>query len=152
MASLEDLPVDDNAGPKELFETVNMLDERLCVKDSLLYAVEKSGAQISHHRQAASSATTSGLSFSVVVPSLSTVISRKVMVETQFEVTLSAAAGVPDTSQIVLGNSMCLAPFPFHQLCSNITCSINNTSLTFDAQNTLNEVLRCRHLSRLYTS
>ena len=64
MASLEDLPVEDSSGPKELFETVNMLDERLCVKDSLLYAVEKSGAQISHHRQAASSATTSGLSFS----------------------------------------------------------------------------------------
>jgi hypothetical protein len=141
--SLEDLPVDSAGGAsRPLFETVNMLDPELMVKDSILFAVEKSGAQSSRVRQQASSASASGVQFSVVVPSLSTLVSRKIMIETQLVFTVS---GTVTTSGDVLlpPNSICLGNFPFAQMVSNASCTINNTTLNLDYQNCLNEILRC---------
>ena len=139
--SLEELPVPDN-GNKPLFETVNMLDPRLCVQDSIKYAVEKSGQQVTNHIQKASSATSNGCTFSVVVPSISTVISRKVFVRGTLYFKITAPATTAHSFAVAPGG-LCVAPFAFHQMCSNITCTINNASFSFDSFNTLNEVLRC---------
>ena len=141
MAELEDLPVQESGRDKPLFETVNVLDSRLVVQDSIMFGVEKSGQQITQHIQQASSATSSGCQFSVVVPSLSTVISRKVLIRAQLTFTISCNHATGTCT--VLNNALCLAPFAFQQLCSNITCTINNASFTFDCYNQLNEVLRC---------
>ena len=137
--SLEELPVGDG-GDKPLFETVNMLDARLCVNDSIKYAVEKSGQQVTSHIQNASSAGTSGVTFSVVTPSLSTVISRKVIISGTMYFRISN----PTNNQwAVYPGCISLAPFAFQQMCSNITCTINNATFSFDSYNVLNEVLRC---------
>ena len=139
--SLEELPVPDN-GNKPLFETVNMLDPRLCVQDSIKYAVEKSGQQVTNHIQKASSATSNGCTFSVVVPSISTVISRKVFVRGTLYFKITAPATTAHSFAVAPGG-LCVAPFAFHQMCSNITCTINNATFSYDCANVLNEVLRC---------
>ena len=137
--SLEDLPVGDG-GNKPLFETVNMLDSRLCVEDSIKFAVEKSGQQVSSHKQAASSATTSGCTFSVIAPSLSTVISRKVIVKGTLYFSIT---NYQNGQWAVYPGCISVAPFAFQQMCSNITCTINNAAFSYDAYNVINEVIRC---------
>ena len=137
---LEDLPVETNQN-EPLFTTVNMLDPQLCVKSSLNFAVSKSAQNITYHSQGASSATSSGINFSVIVPSLSTVISRKVMLRTQisFSLTGTAAAG---ERLINWGTDTSLAPFAIHQLIQNMNVLINSSSFTFDCRNNLDLVLR----------
>ena len=118
---LEDLPVETNQN-EPLFTTVNMLDPQLCVKSSLNFAVSKSAQNITYHSQGASSATNSGINFSVIVPSLSTVISRKVMLRTQisFSLTGTAAAG---QRLINWGVDTSLAPFAIPQLIQNMNAN-----------------------------
>jgi hypothetical protein len=143
--SNEDLPTAEGSS-KELFQTVNALDSRLVVHDSLTYAVEKSGQQVTSFIQNASSFTASGAQFTLIAPSLSTVISRKVLLRAKMKfnatVTMADPGANMRTNALPTGN-FCLAPFAFHQLCNTITCTINNATFTFDCQNQLNEVLRC---------
>lgn len=144
--SLEDLPAPDGGGSKKLFETVNVLDPRLCVQDSIQFGVERSGAQVTFHNQQASSATTAGCTFDVVVPSLSTLISRKVLIRTTLQFTVSVtvpANGGAGGFYALLPNTLCLAPFAFHQLCNVMNCTINNQTFTFNCKDQLNEILRC---------
>ena len=143
MSNLEDIAgAQSQGGKKDLIEKVNILDSRLVVQDTLMFGVEKSGQQVTQHVQPASSFTTSGCQFSVVVPSITTVISRKVILRARVSFTITATHAAAGTNT-VLPNSLCLAPFAFHQMCSNITCTINNNSFSFDCYNQLNEVLRC---------
>ena len=144
MSNLEDIAgAQSQGGKKDLIEKVNILDSRLVVQDTLMFGVEKSGQQVTQHVQPASSFTTSGCQFSVVVPSITTVISRKVILRARVSFTITATHAAGTTTRTVLPNSLCLAPFAFHQMCSNITCTINNNSFSFDCFNQLNEVLRC---------
>jgi hypothetical protein len=137
---LEDLPVETNQN-EPLFTTVNMLDPQLCVKSSINFAVSKSAQNITYHSQAASSATSSGVNFSLIVPSLSTVISRKVMLRTQLTFTYT---GVPLLNKRLInwGVDTCLAPFAIHQCIQNMNVLINSSSFTFDCRNNLDLVLR----------
>jgi hypothetical protein len=141
--SLEDLPAPDGGGSKKLFETVNVLDPRLCVQDSIQFGVERSGAQITSHIQQASSATAAGCTFDVVVPSLSTLISRKVLIRTTLQFTVNCSVQNAAANWPVLPNSLCLAPFAFQQLCNTMNVTINNQTFTFNAKDQLNEILRC---------
>ena len=137
---LEDLPVESNQN-EPLFTTVNMLDPQLCVKSSVNFGVSKGAQNITYHSQAASSATNSGINFSVIVPSLSTVISRKVMLRTQLVFTLS---GTPANGHRLInwGVDTCLAPFAIHQCIQNMNVLLNSSSFTFDCRNNLDLVLR----------
>ena len=137
---LEDLPVETNQN-EPLFTTVNMLDPQLCVKSSLNFAVSKSAQNITYHSQGASSATNSGINFSVIVPSLSTVISRKVMLRTQISFSLTGTAANGERL-INWGVDTSLAPFAIHQLIQNMNVLINSSSFTFDCRNNLDLVLR----------
>jgi hypothetical protein len=141
--SLEDVPSSENSN-KELFQTVNMLDSRLCVQDQISYAVEKGPAQLSQHYQAASSFSATGATFSIVVPALSCVVSRRVLLRANLTLTITLPGGAGTDGQFALNpNSFCVAPFPWHNLCTTISCTINNQTFTFDCQNQLNEVLKC---------
>lgn len=137
---LEDLPVETNQN-EPLFTTVNMLDPQLCVKSSIGYAVSKSAQNITYHSQMASSATSSGMNFSVIVPSLSTVISRKVMLRSTITFSLT---GNPANGQRLInwGVDTCLAPFALHQCIQNMNVLLNSSSFTFDCRNNLDLVLR----------
>ena len=137
---LEDLPVETSQS-EPLFTTVNMLDPQLCVKSSINYAVSKSAQNITYHSQMASSATSSGLNFSVIVPSLSTVISRKVMLRSQLVFTLTGTAAAGERL-INWGVDTSLAPFAIHQCIQNMNVLINSSSFTFDCRNNLDLVLR----------
>jgi hypothetical protein len=137
---LEDLPVESNQS-EALFTTVNMLDPQLAVKSTINFSCEKSAQNITYHSQGSSSATNSGINFSLIVPSLSTVISRKVMLRTQMTFTL---AGVPANGKRLInwGIDTCLAPFAIHQCIQNMNVLINSSSFTFDCRNNLDLVLR----------
>ena len=131
MSNLEDIAgAQSQGGKKDLIEKVNILDSRLVVQDTLMFGVEKSGQQVTQHVQPASSFTTSGCQFSVVVPSITTVISRKVILRDRVSFTITATHAAAGGT--VLPNSLCLAPFAFHQMCSNITCTINNNSFSLN--------------------
>ena len=143
MASeLEDLPSissSDNNAP--LFDTQLILDSRLAVKSSLTFGVEKSGQQITGHSQQASSASPSGVSFEITVPSLSTIISRKVMIRSRLTLQIK---GTPANGDYLakFGVNMACAPFPFQQMVSICQTTINNSAYTFDSGELLSMILR----------
>ena len=70
----------DNSSNDQIFEPINLLDARMYFGKQQ-FAVLKSGQNISSYSEANSnSSTNSTSSFNVVLPSLSTIIDRVVMV------------------------------------------------------------------------
>jgi hypothetical protein len=141
-ADLEDLPtVSTSDANAPLFDTQLVLDSRLAVKSSLTFGVEKSGQQITAHQQMASSATTSGCSFEVTVPSLSTIISRKVNIRSELVFTIAGNTTVDDYL-VKWGINCAAAPFGFQQMAATSSCTINNSNYTFESGDLLAMVLR----------
>ena len=140
--TLEDLPaISTSEDNQPLFKPQLVLDPRLNVKSSLNFAVEKSGQQITQHLQKASSASVSGAQFELIVPSLSTIIDRHIMIKSRLTFTVTGTIAEGDYL-VKYGVNCAPAPFAFQQLCSTISCSLNNSVYTMQANEVLAEVLR----------
>lgn len=142
MSNLDDVPVNEETQNIPLFNTVNMLDSRLVTKNQLTYAVNKSGAQVTQYAAAFSSANTNSMSCNVIVPSLSTLISRAIKISSilTFEVVTHQEAGA--AMPCVFGLNACLAPFALHQLFNNMSLTVNNYTFNFDCAENLDMVIK----------
>ena len=143
--TLDDLPTISSGDSNEpLFTPSLVLDSRLDVKSSLGFAIQKSAQNITMHSQRCSSATTSGVSWDCVVPSLSTVIDRKMVIRSRLTFTVACTADLAvDDYLVKWGVNCALAPcFPFQSLCSTISTVINNSNYTFESADLLQQVTR----------
>ena len=140
--TLEDLPaISTSEDNQPLFKPQLVLDPRLDVKSSLNMAVQKSGQQVSQFIQKASSASPSGVQFEFIVPSLSTIVARDIFITSQltFDITTTTL----DNDYVVKYGVNCApSSFAFQQCCSTVSCSLNNSVITFEAAEVLAEVLR----------
>jgi hypothetical protein len=111
------------------FTTSLIKDSRLMVSDKINYGVVKGGETITHQRQSAVSNSNSSLVFNVQVPSLQTVIDRRVLFGMDFilKVVGSPATG---TRLVNLGSTDALAYFPLHQMMATMTTTINSSSIS----------------------
>jgi hypothetical protein len=143
------------------FKKVLVKDDRLCVTDSLNYAVFKGGQNVTNIRMPAISATPNSLNFVIPFPSESTVLDREVYLRTQTDYNLtfaSAIAGVPQyntavdvsnvqnptwTCPLVYGYNISIGSFPSQRTMETIQVQINNNISTINSADVLPALLRC---------
>ena len=134
------------------FQKVLVRDERLNCKDSIKYAVQKSGQNITVAEFNAISATANSHTYNVQVPSETTIIDRRVIwqstVTVKITVPQAAAAaaialGVPPATPVSnLGVSNALGAFPLHGACLTQQFTINNNSVSINMNDVLPVILR----------
>jgi len=129
------------------FQKVLVRDERLNCKDSIKYAVNRSGQNITIAEFNAISATTSSHTYNVQVPSETTIIDRRVIWEStcvvQVNISAAAQAGIPvGTPLTSLGYSNALGAFPLHGACLTQQFTINNNSVSVNMSDVLPAILR----------
>ena len=150
------------------FQKVLVKDDRIAnITDSIKYAVIKGGQSITSSQFKAISESNSSHVYNVSVPSQETIIDRRVMWKStiEFQVTVvnkvntyilanandisplgygganATSVSVPTSVDSTAVNSA-LCPFPLHNLCSVITSTINNTSVSVNMQDVLPFMLR----------
>lgn len=134
------------------FQKVLVRDERLNCKDSIKYAVQKSGQNITVAEFNAISATPNSHTYNIQVPSETTIIDRRVIWESTVIVKVNVpaaavdaalAAGVPlGTVAANLGVSNALGAFPLHSACLTQQFTINNNSVSINMNDVLPVILR----------
>ena len=117
-------------------------DDRLMVSDSVDYAVIKGGSQVTQATFAAISQSTSSVTFNINVPSEQTLIDRRVLWRATVQLRLT---GIPANNAYLInyGANTALAPFPLHNLCSVMSATINNNTVSTNIQDVLPALLRC---------
>jgi hypothetical protein len=134
---------------------VAVRDTVLDLDDKINFAVKRSGQNITIQKYPANSATATQHVYSVQVPSTSTIVSRNLT--WGCDVTF-AIAGTPGAGEFLVNLSQVnagtpggtanwfgadgLAPFPISQMCTNMSCQINNTTVSVPLQRILDPLLR----------
>ena len=128
----------------ELFSTVHMLDPRIAdISSKLKYGVEKSGQESTTYRLANNSqGSTSVVSFNYHTPGVASIIDRNMYIRGSVTLSVTAKLGVASEAPLKPGVNCALAPFPFQQLLSNGSMTINNDSQNFEYDSLLNLVHR----------
>ncbi|MFN9917077.1 MAG: phage major capsid domain-containing protein, partial [Pirellulaceae bacterium] len=76
-----------------------------------------------------------------MVPSLETILDRRIM--WQSTVTLRIVANTANNFQAIgYATRDCLAPFPLHQLCTSMSATINNNTVSVNMNDVLNPIIR----------
>jgi hypothetical protein len=123
------------------FTKVLVKDDRLNVTDSVKYAVVKGGQNMTSAQFLAVSQTTSSHTYNIQVPSETTLIDRRVLWRSS--VVLQIQGTAPAGQYLIdYGYADALAPFPLHQLCSVMTATINNNSVSINMRDVLPSILR----------
>jgi hypothetical protein len=133
----------------QLIKPLAVKDTVLDIADSLDFAVFKSGQNITSQKYQANSASSTQHVYAIQVPSTSTVVSRNVIWGSDITFTLAGSVqpyeylwnGLPinqTNNGTAVKGADCFAPFVLHQLCNNMTCQLNNTSVV---QNNVNQIL-----------
>ena len=124
------------------FTKILIKDDRLAnISDNITYAVHKGGQQITSADFPAISSSPSSCIYNIQVPSLETVIDRHVMwtATVRLKITGTCAA---NTQLLNYGNRDCLAPFPLHSMCQNMSVTINNNTISCNMKDVLAPMLR----------
>ena len=129
---MEDLKSGNPTNSKPLFTVCNDLDERLSkITNSIVYPVINTGSSVSAYKAQASSASSSGISFNVILPSQDTVLSPMVLMESQITFNLSSS---PATFAIGTNASFC--SFPLNEMFDTEIVTLNSSAYSFEkAQN-----------------
>lgn len=128
--------------PSSDFKTVLIKDDRLAnLSDSVVYSVNKGGQQVTSARFEASTKSPSSVIFNIQVPSLETVIDRRVMWSATVRLKITGVSGA-DKQLINYGARDCLGPFPLHSLCQNMSVTINNNTVSCNTKDVLPAMLR----------
>ena len=88
------------------------------------------------------SATPSSLVFNVVVPSIETILDRRIMIRSQMILRIDVQNPIAGAQRVNYGVTDALAAFPFNQLIQNIQCSINNNNITLQQSDLFDVLLR----------
>ena len=130
----------------DTFEKILVKDDTIgCLTNRVKYQVLKGGQNITSQPFNAISQSTSAHVYNITVPSLETIISREVL--WQSTVTLKINLAIPNNVTATLGKpggqflvnygvTDALAPFPLHSLVTNMTCTINNNTVSMNVQDT----------------
>ena len=123
------------------FETVLVKDSRLMSTDKLNYAVEMGGSNVVQQLYEANSQSATSITFSLQVPSLETVMDRRVLVRSSF---VLQCTGTAPAGQFLIDYGLrdALAPFPLNQLITNTTATINNQSSSVSTKDVLASIIR----------
>jgi hypothetical protein len=124
------------------FTTSLIKDSRLMVKDTINYGVVKGGETITHQRNNVVAASTTSLVFNVQVPSLQTVIDRRVMLGADITLKISGTTANNTTYLVNYGTTDALAPFPFHQMMATMTSTLNSSSVSVNVPDILAPFLK----------
>jgi len=134
------------------FQKVLVRDERLNCKDSIKYAVQKSGQNITVAEFAAISQNANSHTYNIQVPSETTIIDRRVIWESTViaqvtiptgAITSAKLAGMAVGDPVVqLGLANALGPFPLHSACLTQQFTINNNSVSINMNDVLPAILR----------
>ena len=128
--------------PSSDFSTVLVKDDRLAnLTDQITYAVNKGAQQISVADFNATSQGNSSHVYNIIVPSLETIIDRRV--EWTSTVTLKITCDCKANIQAVnYGVRDVLGPFPLHQLIQTMSATINNNTVSLNVRDVLPAMLR----------
>ena len=141
----EDIQQPENVS-KALYKPVNVLDSRLNVNDSVVFAVEKGAMNNTLYKIPATSMSTSQVNFETKISSLSTIISRKAYVQVSMTFTPPTAAALVsgvDVKPFELGRQATLNAFPFQNgIVRNSSLTLNNQNFTLVNEETLDILLR----------
>ena len=145
-----------------------VLDDRLNCSDKIKYQVTKGGQNVVTQQFQSISQSSTRVVFNCVIPSLETIVAREVLWSSTVTLQLNLAPlgagtlggnptgrdvtgapaanathGVSDSQfAFAIGVDSALAAFPLHSLCSTMSCTINNNTVTQNMQDTLPLILR----------
>jgi hypothetical protein len=124
------------------FEKVLVLDDRLgAITDKISYAVTQGGQNITSASFKAISETPSSQIYNITVPSLETIIDRRVMWSSRVTLKISMGStgrGSADTTSGLTSNEFLVnygvidasASFPLHSLVNTMSTTINNNTVS----------------------
>ena len=127
----------------EPFEKILVKDDRLgCITPKVKYQVFKGGQHITCQTYKAISQTAANHVYSVQVPSLETIISRKVLWRSTITLKISHPNKPDHEFAVNYGVTDALSAFPLHSLVNVMSATINNNTVTTNVQETLPLLLR----------
>ena len=127
----------------DTFEKILVKDDKIgCLTNKVKYQVLKGGQNITAQPFKAISETSSAHVYNVTVPSLETIISREVLWQSEVTLAITSTAKPANEFLVNYGVTDALAPFPLHSLVTNMTCTINNNTVSQNMQDTLPVLLR----------
>jgi hypothetical protein len=124
------------------FKKVLVKDSRIGnLTDSIAYGVFKGGQQCTSAQFNAISASTSSHVYNIQVPSETTIIDRRVMWKSTVTLRIQ---GVPANGEQLInyGLTDALSAFPLHQLCTVISSTINNNTVSVNMRDVLPALMR----------
>ena len=129
--------------PSADFSTVLVKDDRIAnLTDKITYAVNKGAQQVTVAEFNATSQSNSSHVYNIVVPSLETIIDRRVLWTST--VTLRVQCDCKANFQAInYGLRDSLGPMPLHQLCQTITATINNNTVSCNIKDVLTPCSVC---------
>ena len=124
------------------FKTCLIQDDRIAnLTDQITYAVMKGAQQVTSAQFKSTSASPSSMVFNVVVPSLETVVDRRVMLRATIKLKITGTVAVG--SQLLnYGLRDALGPFPLHQLMNTMSVTINNNTVSMNTRDILPALMR----------
>lgn len=122
-------------------QPVLVKDPLLMLSDQVKYGVVAGASDISVQLFPSSSSSSSSIVINAQIPSVSTVMSRHVVLGATITLTVSGTVA-PDKFLINYPKDTCLAPFPLAQLTSNCTVMINNNTVSNNVNEILDPILR----------
>ncbi len=145
------------------FQKVNVKDDRIAnITDSIKYAVMTGGQSVTPAQFVAISESTSSHTFNIQCPSENTLLDRRTLWDSTAKIQLKIRnnTGIAQNNKDLIGygNSgapmvnasgasagqavSALSPFPLHQMCTTMTATINNTSVSINIRDVLPFILR----------
>ena len=128
-------------------EPILVKDDVLMATDKLAYAVLKGGQNVSIQQFPATSTSANSHVYQINVPSTSVVLDRHLLWHSDIQITF-VGTGLADTNAI-WSRTVAPAPFPLHQLVQNMSCQINNTTVSSTTNQLLDPILRCMNRKEL---
>lgn len=123
-------------------EPILVKDDILMTTDKLAYAVHKGGQNVSVQQFPATSTSANSHVYQINVPSTSVVLDRHLLWHS--DITFTVTGTPANTERLVnWGAQTAVAPFPLHQLVQNMSCQINNTTVSSTTNQILDPILRC---------
>jgi len=129
--------------------TFQSLDPRLAISDQINFAVDVGAQSINQQRFASQTFSASQVSVNCLIPSLQVVVDRNVLIRTTFQIAITGTTAGGGNRLVSYPQNLVLAPFPFSQMVSVLTCQINNTSVNSNYEANLACMLRQMKQSEL---
>jgi hypothetical protein len=137
-----------------LFHTALVTDSKIAqITDDLAFAVYQGASSNTFQQFTAVSNSNSNLTFNIQIPSESVVISREVLIRTQFTVTLTVGqTGTPivaGQTAFNYGVTDAFQAFPLSKSFLTTTATINNSNVSTNTQDILDILLRMNNSREL---